>query len=459
MEQIPDLRHSSTMSASPSVAHPGESYQQGNMRMKLEYSELWKSFHDIGTEMVITKSGRRMFPYCNVSVSGLVPYAKYFIMVDMVPVDNSRYKWNNEQWEVAGKAEPQPPCRTYIHPDSPGLGSHWMKQPISFLKLKLTNNPLDQKGHIILHSMHRYQPRFHVVQADDLYSVRWSVFQTFTFSETTFTAVTVYQNTKITKLKIDHNPFAKGFREEGTHGKRHRAQKSQLCSENSAKKLKSSEKEPEFRCFQDVPRLPYDPHREDSETLMLSKEVPMAQDEQMSPWGGEQDPGQSLHSEGAMDYTNSEQLVPGQINYQSHRTQDFGRMSSPSCTDSQTDCQGFESQPTDMATVPDQELSRPQPSLSLGSSQRKGLDISMTTSVEGCSKARPGLPLYNQYNMEQPLGHWSGTLAGQYSSPTYPQPHQHPHHLMMSEHSIHSAGYHHSSMPEWSQYSLFSYSC
>lgn len=84
---------------------------------------------------------------------------------------------------------------------------------------------------------------------------------------------------KITKLKIDHNPFAKGFREEGTHGKRwggrlkrrigswkgvlkggkcdcvlfcsrHRAQKSQRCSESSAKKLKSSNKEPEFRCFQ-----------------------------------------------------------------------------------------------------------------------------------------------------------------------------------------------------------------
>lgn len=49
---------------------------------------------------------------------------------------------------MAGKAEPQPPCRTYIHPDSPALGSHWMKQPISFLKLKLTNNPLDQRGHV-----------------------------------------------------------------------------------------------------------------------------------------------------------------------------------------------------------------------------------------------------------------------------------------------------------------------
>lgn len=50
---------------------------------------------------------------------------------------------------------------------------------------------------IILHSMHRYQPRFHVVQADDLYSVRWAPFQTFSFTETCFTAVTAYQNSKV----------------------------------------------------------------------------------------------------------------------------------------------------------------------------------------------------------------------------------------------------------------------
>ena len=45
--------------------------------------------------------------------------------------------------------------------------------------------------------MHRYHPRFHIVQADDMFSVRWSVFQTFTFPETSFTAVTAYQNTKV----------------------------------------------------------------------------------------------------------------------------------------------------------------------------------------------------------------------------------------------------------------------
>lgn len=55
---------------------------------------------------------------------------------------------------------------------------------------------------IILHSMHRYHPRFHIVQADELFSVRWSVFQTFTFPETSFTAVTAYQNTKVSLVSI-----------------------------------------------------------------------------------------------------------------------------------------------------------------------------------------------------------------------------------------------------------------
>ncbi|XP_066501753.1 T-box-containing protein TBX6L-like [Hoplias malabaricus] len=456
MQQITDLKHSSTVVHSPSMACAADPYQHVNIRMNLENSELWKSFHEIGTEMVITKSGRRMFPYCNISLSGLIPYAKYVIMVDMVPVDNSRYKWNNEQWEMAGKAEPQPPCRTYVHPDSPALGSHWMKQSISFLKLKLTNNPLDQRGHIILHSMHRYQPRFHVVQAEDLYSVQWSVFQTFTFPETTFTAVTVYQNNKITKLKIDHNPFAKGFREEGTHGKRYRAQRSQMCLESSSKKLKTSQKEPEPET--DLLRLPYDPRREETEGLLVSKEVPMVQDERMSPWGAEQDSAQGLHSEGAMDYSSSEQLVPGQANYQPNRVNEFERMPSPStCVDGPAEHHSFESRTTDMATVPEHELSRPLPTMSMGTPQCRALDVSMTHNIPVCSKRRPGIsghPLYGHYNTEQPLGHWNGALPVQYPNPPY----SHPHHLM-SEHSLNPSGYHQSSVSEWSQYSLFSYSC
>lgn len=43
-----------TMPRSPAA----DSYQQGPIRVTLENSGLWKSFHSIGTEMIITKHGR-----------------------------------------------------------------------------------------------------------------------------------------------------------------------------------------------------------------------------------------------------------------------------------------------------------------------------------------------------------------------------------------------------------------
>ena len=39
---------------------------------------------------------------------------------------------------------------------------------------------------------------------------------TYIFPEMKFIAVTAYQNDKITQLKIDNNPFAKGFRDTGS---------------------------------------------------------------------------------------------------------------------------------------------------------------------------------------------------------------------------------------------------
>ncbi|MEQ2180968.1 T-box transcription factor tbx15, partial [Goodea atripinnis] len=75
---------------------------------------------------------------------------------------------------------------------------------------------------IILHSMHKYQPRVHIIRKD--FSSELSAnkpvpsgegVKTFSFSETVFTTVTAYQNQQITRLKIDRNPFAKGFRDSG----------------------------------------------------------------------------------------------------------------------------------------------------------------------------------------------------------------------------------------------------
>ncbi len=85
--------------------------------------------------------------------------------------------------------------------------------------------------------MHKYQPRVHIIKKPDEPSKMNSLnamlfanansqyrlhssddlegleYKTFVFPETSFIAVTAYQNQLITKLKIDSNPFAKGFRD------------------------------------------------------------------------------------------------------------------------------------------------------------------------------------------------------------------------------------------------------
>jgi hypothetical protein len=54
----------------------------------------------------------------------------------------------SSSWVVAGKADPHCPGRFHVHPDSPQTGSAWMKNVVSFDKLKLTNNLLDENGHV-----------------------------------------------------------------------------------------------------------------------------------------------------------------------------------------------------------------------------------------------------------------------------------------------------------------------
>nr|XP_009921759.1 PREDICTED: T-box transcription factor TBX15 [Haliaeetus albicilla] len=194
------------------------------IQVELQCADLWKRFHDIGTEMIITKAGRRMFPAMRVKITGLDPHQQYYIAMDIVPVDNKRYRYvyHSSKWMVAGNADSPVPPRVYIHPDSLASGDTWMRQVVSFDKLKLTNNELDDQGHIILHSMHKYQPRVHVIRKDfssDLSPTKpvpsGDGVKTFNFPETVFTTVTAYQNQQITRLKIDRNPFAKGFRDSG----------------------------------------------------------------------------------------------------------------------------------------------------------------------------------------------------------------------------------------------------
>ncbi|CAI2348331.1 unnamed protein product [Caenorhabditis sp. 36 PRJEB53466] len=190
-----------------------------NPQVELTDNELWKKFSERGTEMIITKGGRRMFPSYKVKLSGLDKYSKYIILMDLVPVDHCRYKFNSSRWMVAGKGDPEMSKMPYYHPDSPASGEFWMSKGANFHKMKLTNNINDRLGYMVLNSMHKYQPRLHIVRCNDFSQLPTATFKTFVFEETEFIAVTAYQNETVTQMKIDHNPFAKGFRDAGA-GKR-----------------------------------------------------------------------------------------------------------------------------------------------------------------------------------------------------------------------------------------------
>ena len=69
-----------------------------------------------------------------------------------------------------------PDNAVYTHPASPNFGKHWMKEPISFAKVKLCNyrnilseypiakNDTENKNKIMLNSLHKYEPRLHIMK-------------------------------------------------------------------------------------------------------------------------------------------------------------------------------------------------------------------------------------------------------------------------------------------------------
>ncbi|XP_040574625.1 T-box transcription factor mls-1 isoform X2 [Lepeophtheirus salmonis] len=208
---------------------------KGGITVELVGKDLWKRFYKLGTEMIITKAGRRMFPTLKIRIKGLDPCQNYVIYLDIEPYDDKRYRYiyQSSEWTVAGSGDIPPShsstCTTsnfFIHEESPSLGVVWNspQNVVSFDKLKLTNNRSSIfDGHLCLHSMHKYIPRIHIqpcnsnmMNPDGSISEKaldTSLSTTFVFRETSFTTVTAYQNQQITKLKIESNPFAKGFRE------------------------------------------------------------------------------------------------------------------------------------------------------------------------------------------------------------------------------------------------------
>ncbi|XP_038071513.1 uncharacterized protein LOC119740315 [Patiria miniata] len=212
------------------------------IQVTLENSKLWKMFNKCGTEMIVNRIGRRMFPCVVITMLGMDPTTLYRVQMELDASDRRRYKFINGKWVPVGKADAEPPNKLFEHPDSPSLGAFWMQDRVSFAKLKITNNKETGGTNTVLHSMHRYTPRIIITQlrcssanvrgiaapcSDPNLpteggvphyrqlpaAVGGSRPSCFEFEETAFIAVTAYHSEQITQLKIQNNPFAKAFRD------------------------------------------------------------------------------------------------------------------------------------------------------------------------------------------------------------------------------------------------------
>ncbi|CAI5445358.1 unnamed protein product [Caenorhabditis angaria] len=189
------------------------------VRLAEQQDALWKRFAAHTTEMVVTKTGRKMFPKLEYHIEGLETDKMYALVLEIRQVDDYRYKFSNGGWVTAGRCEGKIEEKKIWHADGVMTGKQWMSTAVNFDRLKITNNSKDTcASHVFLHSMHKYIPVLSIFESPSnspflMPQQTSKPIAVVKIDYTDFIAVTAYQNQTVTSLKIAHNPFAKGFRE------------------------------------------------------------------------------------------------------------------------------------------------------------------------------------------------------------------------------------------------------
>ena len=64
----------------------------------LEDENLWSQFESQTNEMIVTKTGRKMFPVVRVKLARLEPVTFYSIILEFKQIDLSKWKFTNGRW-------------------------------------------------------------------------------------------------------------------------------------------------------------------------------------------------------------------------------------------------------------------------------------------------------------------------------------------------------------------------
>jgi len=94
----------------------------------LEDADLWKKFNSVVNEMIITKSGRCLFPILRFQPINLEPKVQYSFAIDILQASPYKYKYREKKWISGGIKFFAPPTqkKEYYHPDSPQSGTFYI---------------------------------------------------------------------------------------------------------------------------------------------------------------------------------------------------------------------------------------------------------------------------------------------------------------------------------------------
>ncbi|KAE9554476.1 hypothetical protein FO519_002287 [Halicephalobus sp. NKZ332] len=221
LPQMPQFRPQRPSAVAPVAEEVSDEDLARRITVSLGNENIWKRFEKVQTEMIITKNGRNLFPKLTFKVQGLEPQNCYLMFLFFRRVSENKYKYSRGEWVSAGKADELEGTPPVPHGDNVNFpkGQEWMHNEVSFAKLKLTNSLIDWFIYLIcfkvvLRSMHKYRPVLRILRFNPV-SNQFSQLMDKDIESAEFIAVTAYQNSEVTSVKIEQNPFAKGFREGG----------------------------------------------------------------------------------------------------------------------------------------------------------------------------------------------------------------------------------------------------
>ncbi|CAL2048493.1 unnamed protein product [Caenorhabditis brenneri] len=217
-------------------------------RVSLCNVDMWEKFYPVN-EMVVIGAGQKLFPGLRVKIEGLDPKVLYTVSLYLERVNDFTYKFKRDElsatggnWE-ADKPVNQPfPMVEREHIDGKKDGAHWMKFPVSFFHIHITNSSNFENNskinQIFVQSMQKYQPVVVVKRIDTGFQ------EEFRLTMTEFIAVARYHNSKIKELKTKNNTFCKVKNHKKSQGRtpsgRKRAITTDDCNSTSSSTVSSS---------------------------------------------------------------------------------------------------------------------------------------------------------------------------------------------------------------------------